>query len=59
MTKYYGPIKTKAQARAISIKLRKVGTSEAVGAAALLDNNWHSVAARPELAARILALSKD
>lgn len=55
---YYGPIKTKARADALRKKLRAVGTQEANAAASLLTKNWQSVAARPDLAARIVALAE-
>ena len=56
MTTYNGTLKTAAKARQWTAKLLANGTTDAKAAAALLERNWQSVAGRPELAARILAL---
>jgi len=57
MRKHFGPIQNKRQADALAAKLDKVGTLEADGAATMLRRNWHSVAARPMQAAKMVALA--
>ena len=59
MSKYYGPIKSKKAAEALASKLDKVGSPEADGAAKMLRNNWHYVAARPMVAAKMIAIQDD
>ena len=56
MQKYSGMLKTAAQAKAWSKKLREDGGQEHKAAARMLDSNWHAIAARPAVAARMLAL---
>lgn len=55
--RYTGPIRSRAQADALASRLEKVLTAEARGAAVLLRRNWHAVAARPDLAVRMIALA--
>lgn len=57
MNRFHGPIKNKQQADALAAKLEKVGLSEADDAAKMLRRNWQSVAARPFMAAKMIALA--
>ena len=55
---YHGTIKTKKQALAIAKDLRENnGTEKAVGAAKMLENNWHYIASRPMMQPEIIAMA--
>lgn len=56
--KYYGIIKTKAQAQEIAQKLRENGSEKAIGAAQMLEHNWQSIAARPAIQPEIIAMAE-
>lgn len=58
---YHGPLKTAAQAArwARDIRANHPGDGNAAGAARMLETSWQSVAARPELAIRIMALAES
>jgi hypothetical protein len=58
MKTYYGPLKTAAQARKWSAILDRAASydDQARGARVMLENNWHAIAARPELARRVEVL---
>ena len=58
MARYYGVIKSKKKALAIAHKLRENGSEKARSAAALLENNWQSIASRPAIQSEIIALAK-
>lgn len=53
---YLGPIKTKRDATRVARALAFVPGDRARDARRLLERNWHSVAARPELARRMVEL---
>lgn len=56
MVKYSGLIKNKVQALAIAKKLRANGGDKAIGAAVMLERNWHSIASRPAIHAEIIGM---
>jgi hypothetical protein len=56
--KYYGPIKTKAQAERLASILERQGTIIASDCAKMLRRNWVYFAARPFVGARAVALSE-
>ena len=58
MTRYYGPIQTKAQAEALARRLDKVGTIQAKQAACFLRQGWERVAARPELLFKMMVIAE-
>jgi len=56
MKKYHGVLQTKGQALAWAKKLRKNGIDKHIGAAQILEKNWHYIATRPALAIQVMAM---
>ncbi len=48
---------THTEAKQLSKRLKAIGTPDSLAAARLIDNNWHSVAARPAVVSDMCKLA--